>query len=193
MLFHYVPFHSLAAAPGLAVFAGPQLEMSSFKDHWCVARSPCAQPPTRPTPAFPMSRWFPCVIHVILMAGGPARQPSYVVPELGRASRPASAPIVLVYLPPSLTRCRHLRGQWPDLVLAQNYAGIWTAHTTRMCPHRRARTCRASPIARARVLRFSTGNHWRTPRLLAPICPGTLTAAVRVQRTSTASPCERPP
>merc|ERR1711966_613288 len=34
MLFHYVPFHSLAAAPGLAVFAGPQLEMSSFKDHW---------------------------------------------------------------------------------------------------------------------------------------------------------------
>lgn len=36
MLFHVVPFNSLAAT-GLAahpIFAGPQLEMSSFKDHW---------------------------------------------------------------------------------------------------------------------------------------------------------------
>jgi len=36
MLFHVVPFNALAAS-GLAthpIFAGPQLEMSSFKDHW---------------------------------------------------------------------------------------------------------------------------------------------------------------
>lgn len=40
MLFHVVPFNSLAAT-GLAahpIFAGPQLEMSSFKDHWYLVR-----------------------------------------------------------------------------------------------------------------------------------------------------------
>jgi len=33
MLFHALPFHSLAAQP-ILFNNGPMLEMSSFKDHW---------------------------------------------------------------------------------------------------------------------------------------------------------------
>jgi hypothetical protein len=48
MLFQVVPLHSLAAAPAMKVFTGPQLEMSSFQDKWDMdaAYAPYVPSPT---------------------------------------------------------------------------------------------------------------------------------------------------